>query len=180
MSELVVRPLRDSDRDVVLDVVLQAFRARGEDGSLATDGSEENEIVKQVWALGASVDGLDLVAEVDGEVVGHALGSTVDLGGRVAVGVAPLSVRPDHQGRGIGSALMRTLLAEADSQGWPLVVLLGAPEYYSRFGFEPSRDFDIVYPPIGAGDIHFQVWRGSAYDPSWKGDVVYCWERADP
>ena len=165
-----VRPIRPADRDTVLDIVLRAFRSDGH------DGTEEVDIVRRTWELGAAVDGLELVAEVDGEVVGHALAARVDLSGRAAVGVAPLSVHPDHQGRGVGSALMRQLLRNADEQRWPVVVILGSPVYYGRFGFEPAGSFGIVYPPVGAGDEHFQIWRGSAFDPSWRGDVRYCWE----
>jgi putative acetyltransferase len=165
-----IRPIRAEDHDVVLEVVLRAFQSGG------TEGSEEVDIVRRTWELEAAVEDLDLVAEVDGQVVGHALGARVDLAGRVAVGIAPLSVHPDHQGQGVGSALMSQLLRTADDQGWPLVVLLGSPRYYGRFGFEPAGHFGVVYPPVGAGDEHFQIWRGRTFDPSWRGDVKYCWE----
>lgn len=170
MSEPTIRPTRPGEREAVLEVVLRAFQ------SVGAEGTEEVDIVRRTWDMGAAVEGLDLVAEVDGRVVGHALGSKVDLAGRVTVGVAPLSVHPDHQGHGIGSALMRQLLRTADDQGWPLVVLLGSAVYYGRFGFEPAARYGIVYPPVGAGNEHFQIWRGRAFDPSWRGDVTYCWE----
>ena len=166
----VIRPLRSEDREEVLDVVRRAFRSRG--GS----GDEEVDIVERTWAMGAAVEGLDLVAEIDGRIAGHALGARADLAGRVTVGVAPLSVHPDRHGQGLGSALMRQLLRTADGQGWPLVVILGSPAYYGRFGFEPAGAFGIVYPPVGADDEHFQIWRGAAFDPSWRGEVRYCWE----
>lgn len=170
MTSTQVRPVRPGDAEEVLEVVLSAFR------SIGAEGGEEVDIVRRTWELGASVPGLDLVAEVNGQVVGHALGATVDLAGRTAIGLAPLSVHADHQRRGVGSVLVHTLLGSAEEQGWPLVVLLGSPLYYGRFGFEPAGDYGIVYPPVGAGDEHFQVWRASSFDPSWQGPVTYCWE----
>src|SRR6185312_7635811 len=134
---VAIRPLRHEDRDAVLEVVRRAFRSTG------AEGTEEVDIVKQTWQLGAAVEGLDLVAEVEGRLVGHALGATVDLAGRLTVGVAPLSVDPDLHGQGVGSALMGRLLRTADEQGWPLVVVLGSPAYYGRFGFEPAGTFGI-------------------------------------
>ena len=164
-----VRPISPVDRNAVLDVVLRAFQSTG------AEGTEEVDIVKRTWELGAAVEGLDLVATVGDDVVGHALGARVGVSGRETVGVAPLSVHPDHQARGVGSGLMRSLLAAANEQGWPAVVVLGSPVYYGRFGFEPAGRYGLVYPPVG-DDEHFQVWRSGTFDASWTGDVTYCWE----
>ena len=79
---------------------------------------------------------------------------------------APLSVAPGHQRQGIGTTLMRELILRADAQGWALIAVLGDPGYYQRFGFDPCGRLDIVYPPVGANDPHFQVRRLTVYDPS--------------
>jgi len=50
-------------------------------------------------------------------------------------GLAPAAVLPAHQGRGIGSALIRRGLEQCRSAGYGAVVVLGEPRYYSRFGF---------------------------------------------
>jgi putative acetyltransferase len=151
-------------------VVREAFSRGGR------DGQEEVDIVVNTWQLGATVEGLELVA-VDGDaIVGHVLTARGDLGGREAIAVAPLAVLPSHQGRGLGSSLMTELLERAETAGHPLVVLLGNPAYYSRFGFEPAGPLDIWYLPVGKGDPHFQVRRLSAFDPSYHGQFTYCWE----
>lgn len=80
---------------------------------------------------------VSVVAEADGQVVGHVAFSPVtvegiDLGG---VGLAPLAVLPAWQRRGVGSALVPAGLAACRGLGARFVVVLGEPAYYGRFGF---------------------------------------------
>jgi putative acetyltransferase len=87
--------------------------------------------------------------------------------------LAPLAVAPDRQKQGIGSALVRESLAIADERGEPLVVLQGAPAYYSRFGFEPASAFGIQMDlPSWAPPEAAQVCRLVHYDASIRGRVV--------
>ena len=103
--DVSVRPTSEDDRAEVLRVVREAFS--GEVG----DGPEEVGIVEAVWSLGASLAAGDLVAIAGGEIVGHVLASLGELNGLAVPGIAPLAVRPDWQGRGIGTALMTELPA---------------------------------------------------------------------
>ena len=87
-----------------------------------------------------------LVAVVGGDVVGHIMFSPVVLGGYPKLnimGLAPMAVIPEHQGKGIGSALVRAGLEGCKKLGCGAVVVLGHPEYYPRFAFTPSTRFDI-------------------------------------
>lgn len=165
-----IRLATPGDRDAILEVVRDAFSRGGR------NGQEEVDIVVNTWRLQAALGELELVAVEDNSVVGYVLGARGDLGGREIVAVAPLAVSTSHQRRGAGSALMRELLSRAEASGYPLVVLLGNPAYYGRFGFEPSGPLGISYLPVGEGDPHFQVRRLTAYDPSYRGRVTYCWE----
>jgi putative acetyltransferase len=165
-----VRVAAPDDRDTILKVVRDAFSRQGR------NGQEEVDIVVKSWRLQAVVGGLELVAVEENAVVGYVLGARGDLGGRDVVAVAPLAVSTANQRRGAGSALMRELLERAEAVGYPLVVLLGNPAYYGRFGFEPSGPLGISYLPVGEGDPHFQVRRLTAYDPSYHGRFTYCWE----
>ncbi len=85
---------------------------------------------------------ISLVAADDGQVIGHIFFSPVALeGGRSAtaiLGLAPLAVLPEYQGRGVGSRLVREGLKECRRVGCDVVVVLGHPEYYPRFGFVPA------------------------------------------
>ena len=165
-----IRPAGPVDRPAILEVIGDAFaeEARG--------GREEVEIVLATWACRPGRGRYEYVAEAGGKVVGHVLGATGDLAGSDVVGVAPLSVVKSRQGQGIGSALMQELIRGADAAGLPLLVVLGSPDYYGRFGFEPASDFGITYPAVGAGDPHFMVRRLDAFDAELHGDFVYCWE----
>lgn len=105
-------------------------------------------------AEGALVDALrtggailcSLVAEVEGQVVGHVLFSPAVLDGprRVEVaGLGPVAVRPEQQRRGIGDALIRAGLDSCRQRGYDLAVVLGHPAYYPRFGFRPAGPLGI-------------------------------------
>ena len=74
-------------------------------------------------------------------VVGHVLFSPVTVEGTDgrALGLAPVGVLPQCQRRGIGTQLIREGLTRCDREGYELVVLIGAPEYYARFGFRNGR-----------------------------------------
>lgn len=169
-DELEVRSAKSADRAGILRVVGEAF-ASGD-----SRGREELDIVRAVWDLGVTVDGLELVAVVDGVVVGYVLGSWGELGGQRVVGIAPLAVAPTFQGIGVGSVLMREVIRVSDDSGFPLIVLLGDPAYYQRFGFEPSGPLNIVYGPAGPDSPHFQVRRFAAYTPIVNGMYRYSWE----
>lgn len=89
---------------------------------------------------------ISLVAEMDGEIVGHILFSPVALDGhpeRRILGLAPMAVLPARQRQGIGSALVRAGLERCRELGYGAVVLLGHPSYYPRFGFQPAARFGI-------------------------------------
>ncbi len=167
-----IRLTRPVDRDAIVDVVREAFSGR------SRDGHEEVDIVLNTWLLNAAVSGLDLVAIEDGQVVGHVLGAYGSLDERRVVGVAPLAVVPDRQGEGIGSGLMKELLRQAEEIGEPLLVLLGLPAYYVRFGFETAGPLGIDCPSVGSGNRHFLIRKLATYSPHYLGEFRYCWELA--
>jgi len=171
---LTVRATHPDDHAPVLELVRAAF------SDATRDGQEEVTIVEATWRLGSTVRPIDLVAVEAGEVVGHVLGATGDLGGREVMAVAPLAVAPAHHGRGVGTALMHELLATAERGSWPMVLLLGDPAYYGRFGFEAASRYGIVYPPVGADSPHFLIRTLRSVDESCRGSFRYCWEPISP
>lgn len=117
---------------------------------------DEHLLVHRLRTSEAFVPGLDVVAEVDGVVVGHVIWSrarVVGEGGTWDVlTFGPLSVLPAYQGTGVGSALMRHTLAAAARLGHRAVVVYGHPDYYPRFGF------------VRAGDVGVTAPGGATYD----------------
>ncbi|WP_017304424.1 GNAT family N-acetyltransferase [Spirulina subsalsa] len=85
---------------------------------------------------------LSLVAEQEGEVVGHVAVSpiTISDGSAGWYGLGPISVKPELQRKGIGSLLMQAALRLLQEQGAAGCALVGDPAYYSRFGFKPNSD----------------------------------------
>jgi putative acetyltransferase len=85
---------------------------------------------------------ISLVAECRGQSVGHIFFSPVTLGAEDAAfpifGLAPMAVLPEYQKQGIGSRLVREGLKECQRIGCDVVVVVGHPEYYPRFGFVPA------------------------------------------
>jgi putative acetyltransferase len=94
-----------------------------------------------------------LVAEKDGQVVGHILFSDLPLvtkaGTVPALALAPLAVLPEHQNQGIGSALVRRGLEVCKEQGHRIVVVLGHPHFYQRFGFSSKLAAHLESPYSG-------------------------------
>jgi putative acetyltransferase len=93
---------------------------------------------------------LSLVATRGTTIVGHALFTPVEIvsaeSRRRAVALGPMAVLPEHQREGIGTRLVDAGLAALREAGHGVLVVLGHPEYYPRFGFEPARDHGIECP----------------------------------
>ena len=121
---------------------------------------------------------MELVADDGGTVVGHLQAAPGRLDGAPTsvAGVAPVCVGTSDQARGLGSALMVALVSVAEERHWPLLVLLGDPAFYRRFGFEPAAPLGVVYPPVGAANPHFQARRLPGYSSALQGNFSYCWE----
>src|SRR5262249_29257096 len=89
-----------------------------------------------------------------------------------ALGLAPISVLPERQGRGVGHALMHAVLGAAEATGEPLVCLLGEPAFYQRFGFVPASELGIVAPDP-RWDSYFQARPLGTWTPEMTGTFRY-------
>jgi putative acetyltransferase len=144
-----------------VDVTIRVERAGDEDAISAVHraafaGEDEVQIVERIRAGSDFLPGLSLVAEDRGAVVGHVILSRGWLDGRPALGLGPIGVVPDRQGCGIGAALMHASLEAARTAGEQLVVLLGHPSYYPRFGFVTASTLGIT-PPFDVPDEAFMA-----------------------
>jgi len=108
----------------------------------------------------------------DGSLIGHVLCTRARLGAGTAVGLGPISVRPDRQRAHVGSALMHAVLGAADALGEPVVCLLGDPAFYGRFGFRPAAELGIDAPEPAWGTF-FQARPLAAWSPELAGPFVY-------
>lgn len=150
---IVIRPEADQDRAAIWSVNQSAF-----------EGDAEANLVDSLRD-GGFVE-VSLVAEVDGEIVGHILFSRVAIvtktGTVDALSLAPMAVLPSHQRRGIGSRLVEAGLDARRECGSRIAVVLGHPEFYPRFGFsaELARRLE---SPFGGGEawMALELVRGT-------------------
>jgi len=116
----------------------------------AFGGPDEADLVDQLRAAGDAL--LSLVAELENRIVGHILFSRMWIetpGGLVsAVALAPMAVLPEYQRRGIGGRLIRYGLDWLRGRGEKIVIVVGHPHYYPRFGFssEKARSLESPFP----------------------------------
>lgn len=167
MAVAETRAEGSGDFDEIDHVVAQAF------GS-----PREAQLVRNIRASREYIPELAIVAVVDGEIVGHVMVSHCALEGgtdryEIAT-LSPVSVRPDHQGAGIGSAIIREVIARADARREPLLVLEGSPLYYPRFGFRPAAEFGVaIHLPDWAPPDAAMALPLGAYRSELRGNVVY-------
>ena len=139
---LGTRPEADEDRKAVWSLNRAAFES--DDEANLVDALRDGGYVE-----------VSLVAEVDGEIVGHILYSRITTSTKArtvdVLSLAPMAVLPSHQRQGIGSQLIEVGLAACRERGHKIVVVLGHPEFYPRFGFsaELARPLE---SPFGGGE----------------------------
>ena len=165
-AELEVRLERGSDHRQVRQVVLSAFEA---DPVVA-------DLVEALRESSGWRPALSLVAEEDGSVVGHVMATRgwLDAPARLVevLVLSPLSVTSARQGQGIGTRLVRQLLADAAGTA-PAIFLEGAPGYYGRFGFEAAGPAGFRRPSLRIPEPAFQVRTFPGYEPWMTGTLVY-------
>jgi putative acetyltransferase len=145
----LIRHETPGDIDIISQLVEAAFQS-----------SHEAELVSLIRSRKQSL--LSLVASLEGEIVGHVMLSPIEIDTTPTgdfAGLAPLSVVPRHQGKGIGGLLMRSAIDESKKLGFKALFLLGSPDYYPRFGFSPSH----IGNEYGATDafMHLELEQGS-------------------
>lgn len=124
---------------------------------------------------------LELVAREGDALVGHIAFSAVGIGTAQGDGrwwaLAPLAVAPHRQRQGIGAALVRTGLTAAWRAGATLVLVLGEPAYYARFGFLPADRLGLRCPYPAPPECFMMLWRGT---PPPAGTVTFAPEFPAP
>jgi len=165
-APLLIRPEAAGDVSVIRAITAAAFARPGGD-------PPEARLVDELRASPAWLPELSLVAATPGgEIIGHVLCTRGHVGRSPALALGPLTVRPDRQGRGVGSALMHAIPGAADALGEPLVALVGDPAFYGRFGFQLGAVYQIT-PPKPEWQPHFQVRVLTGYQPGVRGVFTY-------
>lgn len=147
----IVRSEKPDDYQKIYDVNKAAF-----------GGETEARLVNNLRKTKGFIPELSLVAEKDGEIVGHILFSIIhintDTGNIPVLALAPMAVLPKFQKQGIGSLMIREGLKKCKKLGYGIVVLVGHPDYYPRFGFTPAKEKGLKLP-FDAPDEAFMVYE---------------------
>lgn len=116
----------------------------------AFEGNEEADLMVRLRT--PSLNPIELCARQGVDVIGH-ICLTEMISPKKWGALAPLSVAPKHQGKGVGSALITEAVRRARSRGWGALVVLGDPKYYGRFGFstEMAQGYTSPYPILYTG-----------------------------
>jgi putative acetyltransferase len=139
---MTIRPETSTDRAAIFEINRSAF---GQDAEAhLVDGLRDGGFAR-----------FSLIAEVGGELVGHILFSRLPIITETvvveALSLAPLSVLPKHQRRGIGTMLVEEGLRVCRDSGHRIVLVLGHPSFYPRFEFSASLA-EPLSSPFGGGD----------------------------
>lgn len=157
---MLIRPERNTDLNAIDDLLITAFRSH--------PYSQQNEH-RIIGALRNNNGlALSLVAEEGRRVIGHLAFSPVTIKGKDIgyYGLGPIAVLPDKQGRGTGSAMIREGLRQMALKA-KAVVVLGEPEYYTRFGFKAHKGLFLKDVP----QEHFMAY--SFGEGLQKGEAQY-------
>ncbi len=146
MDSFFIRPERPDDIPAIFEVNFQAF-AHYDEANLVNALREANIFNPE----------LSLVAVCGEKIIGHIMFPPVTIESPLvatpAVALAPLVVHPDYQCLGVGSALIEEGLDACRRFGHRIVIVVGHPGYYPRYGFRSAREHGIVAPFIVADDV---------------------------
>ncbi len=142
VQDLKIRLETPKDHRAVEELTREAF------WNVHVPGCCEHYLIHTLRKSPDFIPALDFVAESGGRIVGHiayAKAQIIDASGKShpVVGFGPVSVQPNMQKQGVGSALIKHSLAEAKKLGHSAVLIYGDPRYYSRFGFHCAEKYDI-------------------------------------
>ena len=107
-------------------------------------------LVEKLRKSEAFVPELSLVAEIENNIVGHILLTKIKIKTSddeiTSLALAPVSVLPEFQGKGIGGKLIKEAHQRAKDLGYQSIILLGHENYYPRFGYKLAEEFGISLP----------------------------------
>lgn len=142
--EILVRKELEKDYKTVELLVEEAFK------DAEYSDHMEHVLVSKLRRGNNFIEGLSLVAEKEGEIVGHILLTKADIENDEnkyeTLALAPVSVLPKYQGIGIGSELIKEGMRMAKELGYDSIIVLGHDKYYPRFGFKMAGEWGIKSP----------------------------------
>lgn len=169
LRTVVIRKEEAGERRVIEALVKKAFETAEH-----ADGNEPD-LVNALRKSEAYIPELSLVAEIGGKAVGHIMFTKAKVGDAAVLALAPLSVLPEYQRQGIGTALIREGHRIAGEMGYGYSIVLGSETYYPRAGYLPADTLGIKAPFDVPGE-NFMACRLTNNAPTVHGTVRYAKE----
>ncbi|MCG7337999.1 N-acetyltransferase [Staphylococcus sp. ACRSN] len=170
--QIYLSSLTENDYDTSLQAIKTAFE------DVVESNHDEQELVVRLRESPEYNYELEVVAKNEnGDVVGHIMLSEIkivnDTKSYTALALAPLSVVPEYRKKGLGKALIQAVEERVKALDYTTIIVLGDPNYYSRFGYEEAKAYDII-SPFNVPSEYFMVkflWDQLIDRPN--GTVVY-------
>lgn len=137
---MIIRQENFSDYKGIYELIVEAFATAEH-----VDGNEQD-LVDSLRKGDAFVPELSMVAEINGEIVGHIMFTKAKVGHNEVLVLAPLSVKPQYQKQGVGTALIIEGHKIAKKLGYEYSLVLGSETYYTRVGYIPAEKIGIEVP----------------------------------
>jgi predicted N-acetyltransferase YhbS len=139
-AEIIIRQEEEKDRQEVIGLTSAAF------STMEFSTGDEAGLVQRLRESSGFIPELSIVAVYKGTIIGHILFTKISIVGEMeyeTLSLAPMSVHPDYQRRGVGKLLIREGLSKAKQLGYKSVIVVGHHEYYPKFGFIPASKFGL-------------------------------------
>ena len=166
---MIIRQEQDKEFHSIYELVKVAFESAEH-----ADGNEQD-LVTALRDSDSYIPELSLVAEIGNKIVGHIMFTKLKIGNQVQLALAPLSVLPEYQKKGIGTALIQEGHKRAQALGYGYSVVLGSEKYYPRIGYMPAITYGIS-APFDVPNENFMAYKLSENAPAVFGPVQYAKE----
>lgn len=142
--KLTIRKEESEDFESVFNLIEKAFESE------QMSDHQEHFLVERLRKSDAFIPELSMVAEIENRIVGHILLTKLKIKNEQdefnSLALAPVSVLPEYQGKGIGGRLIKEAHKNAKELGYQSIVLLGHEKYYPKFGYKRADRFGIELP----------------------------------
>ena len=166
---MLIRQEQSKDFKEIYKVVKKAFESAEH-----SDGNEQD-LVNSLRMSATYIPELSLIAEVDGKIVGHIMFTKATVKDNIVLVLAPLSILPKYQRRGIGKALITEGHKIAQKLGYEYSVVLGSEKYYPKAGYISAETFGI-HPPFDVPKENFMARKLKVEASNVHGTLTYAKE----
>lgn len=169
---VIIRKETPEDYTSVIELTAKAFE------TMPFSEGDEDKLVDKLRKAPTFIPELSLVAELDGQLVGHILFTPLQIKNEqnsfTSLILGPVSVLPEFQKQGIGGQLINAGHQKAKELGFQSVILIGHPEYYTRFGYKPASGWGIkTQIPLPSDDVFMAIELTEGALENVSGMVVF-------